>query len=263
MIGAEDRSLEDFQAAAELAGEVDNTFWKTCALWAKGWVYYEQEEIAAAHNCFKARVDSLEEFQLSIPLLENSTVMDYRYYRAFALGLLAIKEGNIQAAKARLIDLESLSSEIHPEFIELATILRYMLDAEILIAEKDYEKAIEILESSPRWEIPRFNPSFVMPYNSPYLKDVLARAYTQCGEHEKAIAEYEWLTTIGPERELCPLIHPLYHYRLALLYEETGRAAEAIERYQRFLDTWIYADADRPEIVDARSRLARLKNDGG
>jgi tetratricopeptide (TPR) repeat protein len=189
--------------------------------------------------------------------------MDYRYYRVVTLGLLAIRGGDIRDAKARLADLESLRPDTHPEFIELATIHRNLLDAEILIAENDYEKAIEILIDTPRWEILRFHPSFVMPYSSPYLKDILARAYTHCGEHEKAIAEYEWLTTIGPERKLCPLIHPLYHYRLALLYEEKGRAAEAIERYERFLSTWIYADSARSEIVDAKGRLARLKGAGG
>jgi serine/threonine protein kinase/tetratricopeptide (TPR) repeat protein len=261
MTGAEDRSLEDFQMAVELADEVDNAFWKTTAMYARGWVYYEKGEIAAARRHFLAPLESLEEIQLSIP--QRPPVINYEYYHVFLLGMLAIKEGDIQAAKARLTDLESLSHDIHKEYIELAAILRNMLEAEILMARDDYEKAIEILESSPRWEIPRFHPSFVLPYSSPYIKDILARAYVQCGEHEKAIAEYEWLTAVGPERELCPLIHPLYHYRLALLYEETGRFSEAIERYERFLSTWIYADSSRPEISDARARLARLKSAGG
>ncbi len=259
MVGAEDWSLEDFQTAAELAGEVDNAFWKTCAMWAKGWVHYEQGDVAAARNYLEASLDSLQEFLLNLPQLTQ--IMDYRYYRAFASGMLAIKEGNITAAKARLTDLESLSSDVHPDFIELATIQRSMLAAEILMAENNYEKAIEVLEDSPRWEIPRFHPSFVLPYSSPYLKDDLARAYVKLGEHEKAIAEYEWLTTVGPERELCPLIHPLYHYRLALLYEETGQDSRAVERYERFLSTWIYADPGRPEIVDAKTRLTRLRGE--
>jgi len=259
MVGAEDRSLEDFQTAAELADDVDNTYWKIYAMWAKGWVYYEKGEIASARNHFEAPLDSLEEFQLSIP--KHQPDMDYQYYRVFTLGLLAIKEGDILTAKARLADLESMSSDIHTEFIELATILRDMLAAEILIADDDLERAIEILRDSPRWEIRRFHPSYVLPYSSPYQKDILARAYTHCGEYAKAIAEYEWLTSIGPERGLCPLIHPLYHYRLALLYEETGQGARAIERYERFLDTWIHADPDRPEIVDAKTRLTRLRGE--
>jgi tetratricopeptide (TPR) repeat protein len=186
--------------------------------------------------------------------------MDYRYYRFFALGMLAIREGDVRAARARLADLQSLDLGIHVQFDELTKILRNMLEAEILMAGNEHGRAIEMLEGSPRWEIPRFHPSFVMPYSAPYLKDILARAYTHIGEHEKAIAEYEWLTTAGPERRLCPLIHPLYHYRLALLYEETGRGDRAVERYERFLGSWIHADPDRPEIADAKARLARLRN---
>ncbi len=260
MIGAEDRSLEDFQAAVELAGEVDNALWKIGAVWAEGWLYYEMGKIAAVRDRLEAPLDSLEEFQLSIP--QRTPTMDYRYTRAFSLGMFALREGDIEVAKARLVDLESLSPKIHPIFIDVATIYHNILAAEILIAENDYEKAIELLESSPRWKLPRFHPFFVMPYSIPYQKDILARAYTQRGEHEKAIAEYEWLTSIVPERRLCPLIHPLYHYRLALLYEETGQGTRAADRYERFLDTWIYAGADRPEIVDAKARLARLQGAG-
>jgi serine/threonine protein kinase/tetratricopeptide (TPR) repeat protein len=258
--GAEDRSLEDFQIASELSGEADNTFWKLSSIWAKGWISYEQGEIAAAYSYLEIPLDSLDMFMLSIPELPLVPGTDFRYYGAFGLGLLAVKEGDIETAKARLRDLESLSSDIHPFFSELSVIQRNMLAAEISVAENDYEKAIEILESSPRWETPRFHPSFILPYAVPYIKDILPRLYAQRGEHEKAIAEYEWLTTIGPERKLCPFIHPLYHYRLALLYEETGQNARALERYERFLGAWIHADPDRPEIVDARARLARLKD---
>jgi len=220
-------------------------------------VFYEKGEIDASRNYLKAPVDSVEEFWYSIP--QYPPVMDCQYSRAFGLGLLALKEGDVQAAKARLIDLESLRPGIKPMFIDLAKIYRGTLEAEIFIAQNDYEKAIEVLRDSPHWEMPRFSPEFVLPYHSLYLKDILPRAYAHCGEREKAIAEYERLTTIGPSRKLCPLIHPLYHYRLALLYEETGQDARAVERYERFLATWMQAGADRPEIKDAKARLARLK----
>jgi tetratricopeptide (TPR) repeat protein len=259
MIGAEDQALADFQTAIGLTGDVDNILWNRYTTWSKGWVHYERGEFEAARHCFSPPLDSLEEFLLSIP--QRPPIMDYRYSCTFALGLLEVKEGDIDAARARLAGLESLASDIHPQYADLTKIFRDMLRAEIFLAGDEYDKAIGILEQSPRWEIPRFSPSFVVPYSAPYLKDVLARAYTRRGEYEKAIAVYEWLTTIGPERELCPLIHPLYHYRLALLYEQTGRGRLAAERYQRFLDTWIHADPDREEIVDARTRLERLRGE--
>jgi len=119
-----------------------------------------------------------------------------------------------------------------------------------------------------------------MRYNLPFLKDVLARACSENGEPDKAIAEYERLITFDPEsrerRLIHPkyhyrlaklyeekgrsrLIHPKYHYRLAKLYEEKGRSEEAIEQYERFLEIWKDADADLPGLIDAKERLARLQ----
>jgi tetratricopeptide (TPR) repeat protein len=99
----------------------------------------------------------------------------------------------------------------------------------------------------------------MFPYNLPFIKDVLARAYKRKGELDKAIAEYERLVTFDPDAECRCLIHPLYHYRLARLYEEKGWAGKAIEHYEKFLTLWKDADEIYPEPEDARKRLAVLK----
>jgi tetratricopeptide (TPR) repeat protein len=88
---------------------------------------------------------------------------------------------------------------------------------------------------------------------------VLARAYEQNGEIDKAIAEYERLTKFNPKSLERFLIHPKYYYSLARLYEQKGLKAKAASSYQRFLDLWKDADPERPEVEDARKRLAELK----
>ncbi|OGD17405.1 MAG: hypothetical protein A2Y69_07070 [Candidatus Aminicenantes bacterium RBG_13_59_9] len=95
--------------------------------------------------------------------------------------------------------------------------------------------------------------------NVPFHKDILARAYVKKGAVDKAIAEYERLTTFDFRNEVQFLIHPKYHYRLGLLYEQKGQKAKAAERYRKFLDLWKAADPKLPEIADATKRLAALK----
>jgi len=88
--------------------------------------------------------------------------------------------------------------------------------------------------------------------------DVLARAYNQNGYLDKAIAEYERLTTFDPGSKDRHLIHPRYYYRLAKLYEEKGAFDQAIKEYQKFLEIWKDADEDLPEKIDAKERLTKL-----
>ncbi|MEO5509650.1 MAG: hypothetical protein ABIV28_07440 [Longimicrobiales bacterium] len=50
---------------------------------------------------------------------------------------------------------------------------------------------------------------------------------------------------------------PAMTYRLAKLYESTGRQQEALKAYQQFLDFWRNADTDLPPVRDAKDKLAR------
>jgi tetratricopeptide (TPR) repeat protein len=99
----------------------------------------------------------------------------------------------------------------------------------------------------------------LLNYQMLFLKDVLARAYQQGGEIDKAIREYERLMTFDPEGKDRYLVHPKYHYSLGKLYEEKVQKRKAIEQYEIFLDQWKNADEGLPEVEDALIRLVELR----
>jgi tetratricopeptide (TPR) repeat protein len=88
---------------------------------------------------------------------------------------------------------------------------------------------------------------------------LLAKAYQQNGNLDKAITQYERYITFNPDDKERRLIYPKYHYKLAQLYEEKGFTDKAIEQYQKFLEIWRDADESLPDLLDAQLRFERLK----
>ena len=102
-----------------------------------------------------------------------------------------------------------------------------------MLAEGFPEKAVSVLEEiSPSRPYALDYTYSMIFYNVPFLKDILANAYKQKGELDKAIAEYKRLMTFYPKSWHRYLIHPRYHYRLAKSYKEKGWKGMCVEAWR-------------------------------
>ncbi len=86
-------------------------------------------------------------------------------------------------------------------------------------------------------------------WNMDSFEDCLANVYLELNHHDEAIAEYERILKINPN-------YPLAQYHLAQAYERKGQREQARAAYDRFLNNWKEADADLPEVIEAKKRLS-------
>jgi tetratricopeptide (TPR) repeat protein len=92
--------------------------------------------------------------------------------------------------------------------------------------------------------------------NNLILRDGLARAAHARGDTRDAIHKYRQLLANGPELKWVSLYEPRYVLQLARLLDAAGDRQAARIEYGRFLQLWKDADANLPELTEARRAVA-------
>lgn len=84
-------------------------------------------------------------------------------------------------------------------------------------------------------------------------EDCLANAYLELGRLDKAIGEYQRILQLNSN-------YPLAEYHLGQACQRRGKVEQARGAYERFLQNWKSADADIPEIKEAKKAFLTLSN---
>jgi serine/threonine protein kinase/tetratricopeptide (TPR) repeat protein len=251
-LGRWDESLAEYLALKEQAEKAGSTLVVAAVDRMTGYLHVDRGEYDLARKAFQEYSDWGVKHNPAFQTL-------YSTEHIFLTGWVDLKQGRVDAAGARLKEIEPLLPKVDSANKEYMTLFYRLLEAEVRLAENLPEKAIEAGEKIIRENFYDMTTSGLSRYNTPFLKDVLARAYWKKADLDKAIAEYERLITIDPKSQIRYLIHPLYHYRLGRVYEDNGEKAKAAEQYQKFLEYWKDADAKQPELADAQERLDAIK----
>jgi DNA-binding winged helix-turn-helix (wHTH) protein/tetratricopeptide (TPR) repeat protein len=92
----------------------------------------------------------------------------------------------------------------------------------------------------------------------------LAQCYFETGRNDEAIEAiakmqnlYAFFYTGFPQSRAA--VYPRSFHLLGRIYEQKGDKRSAIENYEMLLSLWKEGDDDLPELIEAKSRLARLK----
>jgi len=241
-------SREALSRARELVAPMRLTFLIDTT---EGWLEFDASHFEKSRAAFRHARDELQKLYGDRP----ADRIDW----ALCEALVEVAQGDLSTARATLDSAEKLLKTLTPEQRQRYQLQENQVRARILAAAGDTDAALSALV--PVWPgpIPNVNLVSYGNYCSPLANDDLARIYVLKKDWDRAIAEYKVLTVIGPQHKNRRLIHPIYHYRLARVYEQKGQKSEAATEYERFLKLWEKADPGRPEIPDAQRRLAALK----
>jgi serine/threonine protein kinase/tetratricopeptide (TPR) repeat protein len=247
-------ALGDFTIANKMAEEAENWINKATALEGKGIVYLATGELELSRASFE------NELKILIGGV-RALVPFHKAYIAWRLGVLAIEQGQISLANAKLREMKALLPEVEGKNKERITVLVDLLQGEALLTQGDLDDALAAGQKAcgPESLILITGYSWQFNANISYSMDLIARIFAKKGDVAKAISEYERLFKIPFTYKSVYFVHPLYHFRLGVLYERAGEITKAKAQYERFLDIWKDADPGRPEVEDAKKRLAGLK----
>jgi serine/threonine protein kinase/tetratricopeptide (TPR) repeat protein len=251
LAGRLERSLAGYLALRKIAAAHDSGYLMATVDWISGFIYADLGRFDEAR---KAVLAEYEYSRRGDPASQDAD----KAQLAFELGWVELEQGRLKDARARLGEINELLPKLAPEDLEFATFIYRLLDAEVALAGDPPDKAVAAAEQLRLRDFPFMNTPDLASYNTPFTKDVLARAYWKKGDLDKAVAEYRKLMTIDPRNQIRYFIHPLYHYRLGRILEEKGDRAGAAVEYRKFLEYWKDADTTHPELADARKRLAGL-----
>ena len=249
--GALGDAMADCNRAVE-AVQTENSIDKAWAFEGNGFIHLTRGEYEAARRSFENMRVSLAEYSKDISPINKID-------GPFDMGMLALGQGQAGQVEAWLSEIQSLLPEIEKEQQPEYYLRHDLLQGEMLFAQGRLDEALTYAKRACGPDSPHWRPGGILYEPQAYYMDLAARIYARKGDVGQAISEYERLLGTNYSTGFQFPLHPLYYYRLGLLYERANEALKARSRFERFLDLWKNADPGLPEVEDAKKRLAGLK----
>jgi tetratricopeptide (TPR) repeat protein len=176
---------------------------------------------------------------------------------------LSIERNSLYLRGLILLEMGSIS-EAQNTAEELKTLIEKGLDPKIIRLYHGLAGCIGLKKKNFSRAITQFQKALDLRSFGPLSKpaetiSLLASAYHQSGNLEKAVEQYQRIHQLNSGRLGDGPIYIKSFYRLGKIFEQQGDTAKAIENYEKFLDLWKDADPGIAEVEDAKKGLAGLK----
>ena len=236
-------SINQFRKGIELSKKLGDKFWEYLFRFRLAYRYLQSGHYEKAlKECEESRKAAMEIDNLLAQ--ENTLVLK---------GLIHLEMKSISDAQQVADELKDfLKDDINKKSIRFYYFLMGMIE----LKKEDFSEAVKF-----------FNDAFsLVPFQREWNTDKhalfinpLAFAYYKSGNFEKAIEEYEKITSLTTGRFQYGDIYTKSFYMLGKIFEQKGWKGKAIEHYQKFLSLWKDADSSIAEVEDTRKRLTGLK----
>ena len=252
--------MERFQRFAE-SGGADSVIQFSNALYGKALLFFDSGDYGNAVRFLsqgqQVVMDSFRPTKAA-PVIEAFISFEHD----LVAGFVAVREGRLEAARRNIEAAAAAWPKSEPARLGRDQVLEQALirlRAEALVLEGKAAEAITLIDKDFKLIIPGFGTSaylgITLFLNFPLDQDVVPRAYEKMGNADKAIETYQKLLTFDPRGQDRRMHNPVYHYRLAKLYDARGLKAQAKAEYKKLLDDWKDADPGIPELVEAKKQI--------
>jgi tetratricopeptide (TPR) repeat protein len=135
------------------------------------------------------------------------------------------------------------------------------LEGEIALAAGDLDQAVAAFSEAapPRKQFFSGLVEGSLLSNDLIFRDGLARVAIAKGDLQLAVGIYRRLLSYSPDQKWVAIFEPRYVLEIARLLEQIGDKRGARAEYERFLEFWKRADADRTERSEAQRALNRSR----
>jgi len=218
----------------------------------KGWISDFHQSLAYVFLGSARPEKALEELIKSLGAAVEIDSLSRQKHILSARGFVELDLGNTREAQKTADTLKAL---IDQDANKKASRYGDLLAGRMMIDNKDYSGATDrLLKAEALLPFQYFFDNDQVRF-----MDTLALAYFRQGDLEKAGKECEKISQLTVGAFYCGDIFAKNFYRLGMICERQGDKVKARENYQKFLDLWKEADPGRPEVAEARARLASLR----